>query len=213
MRSFMDNDFNTAENFLNFLHKIYGLFLDAGVSFPLYSDYIKKIQRRDDKNPIKILDERTLFYGKGNTNDKNSVLYHHATQGEVKNRNKENGNNVGLIGNFCLVLIYQFWEEEFREGIAKEAGLNNKEELKVDVMGEIKNYRNSIIHHKSKAKKEVINNKILNWFKQGEFIMIDKQKMNKIIIAIVNELKKLEDGSGNKLLTKNIFTNNRTHRS
>ena len=110
----------------------------------------------------------------------------------------------------CLVWIYQLWEDKFRQQVAMEIGYNNKNQLELDIMGEIKKYRESIIHHKGQAKKEAVNNKILNWFKRDEIINIDKAKMKVIITATMNELKslmKVEIIEKEKILIKDVILN------
>ena len=212
----MENNFNKAEDFLRFLHQTYGLFLDASAAFSQFANHYSETQKKIAKRlflSIDELDKKEHFYGNGDPRDKNSILLHNATQGEVKIRNREGGYNICWMGNFCLVLIYQFWEHEFREKIVLESGYKNKDKLKLNIMGEINKYRHSIIHNKGKTIREAKDNKILNWFKDGEDIMIDKEKMNIIIVEIISELKKLKDSNGNKLLTKNIFTSSRTHKS
>ena len=134
------------------MHQVYGLFLDGSRAFPLLREQIIKAQERIEKTdniPIVDLDMRVCFVGSGNpNNEKEALLYHIASQGEVKERNFNDGGNLCFLGNMCLVWIYQLWEDEFRQNVAMEIGYDNKKQLELNIMGEIKRYRKSIIHHK-----------------------------------------------------------------
>jgi len=210
----MKDEFKATKDFVKFLHQVYGLFLDGSRAFPLLREQIIEAQERikkTDNIPIADLDRRVCFIGSGNPNNKKeALLYHIASQGEVKERNINDGRNLCFLGNMCLVWIYQLWEDKFRQQVAMEIGYNNKNQLELDIMGEIKKYRESIIHHKGQAKKEAVNNKILNWFKRDEIINIDKAKMKVIITATMNELKslmKVEIIEKEKILIKDVILN------
>lgn len=152
-------------------------------------------------------DDCKLVYGAGNPLDTNVVLLHHATQGEVKKRNEPEGLHVGLLGNFCLVMIFSYWEQRYREKISKDMGLNNKNDLTCDVIGDIRHYRNDILKSNGIVTKgEGAKNVILKFFKEGEIILINRKKMGKVMEAMMNDLRKLADKSGQKLLTRNPIT-------
>lgn len=59
-------------------------------------------------------------------------------------------------------------------------------------MGDINKFRNSIIHHRAIAKKEVEKCTLLNWYKEGDQIFINKEQFKEIIKhirAYINKLK------------------------
>lgn len=89
-----------------------------------------------------------------------------------------------------MVLIYQYWEEHYRELIAKEYGFS-KNDLKIDIFGDLRNLRNSIIHHKGI---EIDGKyKILKWFKKDKEIKIDKEQFEEIILNIRNALVRIQE--------------------
>lgn len=205
---------NPVEEFIDTVHKVYGLFLDGDSAFPNFSMTIEKGQKQTKTGlSITELDKIDLFYGKGDPNSTDCLLFHHDTQGEVKKRNQKNGDNTGILGNFCLVMIFHYWDEKYREQIAQKMGLVKKEDLKIDIMGDIRFYRIAIIHNKGIATKDCEKTKITKFFKQGEEILLNGEKMETLITKIVDAMKQLKMKTGESFLTRNLFTNKRTHPS
>jgi len=131
------------------------------------------------------------IFGKGDPNLPNSIELYRCTQGEYKERNSEKGINSRSVGNMCVIAIYQYWEDYFRQKIANLLNRTNKNELASDIMGDLKILRRSIIHHRGIALKEVENCKLLRWFKEGDDIFIDKDMMKDIIFQVKSYLRAL----------------------
>ena len=77
--------------FLQIVNDIYGVYLDSTNGFCVIKRDIESMQRNSNKKfntLMQILDNRKVFYGKGNPNKQNSYLFHICTQGEFKKRNK-----------------------------------------------------------------------------------------------------------------------------
>jgi hypothetical protein len=79
-----------------------------------------------------------------------------------------------------LILIYQYWEDQFRPKIANELGINKKDLIE-PIMGDLRRLRRSIIHHGGIALKDIEKCEILTWFKEGDVIFIDELKFKEII--------------------------------
>lgn len=128
-------------------------------------------------------------------------------QGDVKERNKEDGLNYFLLGANCIVSLYSYWEEYLRVevGIAMGVlpkGSTNTEETRLilnkhvvnDIWGDIRLLRNSIVHNDSIASHEMSRCKIIHFFPSGQPIELDFKKMHEIFILLAmyrNELDKL----------------------
>ena len=140
---------------------------------------------------IQYLDSTLYIFGKGNPNLPSSIHLYRCTQGEYKERNSEKGVNSLFVGNMCVIAIYQYWEDYFRQKIANFLNRTNKNDLVSDIMGDLKLLRRSIIHHRSIALKEVENCKLLRWFKKGDDIFIDKDMMQYIVFQIKSYLQAL----------------------
>jgi hypothetical protein len=87
----------------------------------------------------------------------------------------------------CLVMMYQYWEDKYRDEIATSKGIT-KDELSSDLFGDIRHLRNSIIHNNGRAISEVSRCKVLKWFKEDDEVVIDAQKMDRLIELIRSEI-------------------------
>jgi len=173
-----------ADEFLKIVDEIYGFYLDCTFGFSSLLSNLSKVEKKVRSQGDVLLDDLSFYYGKGHPNEKNSSIFHMCSQGELKERNRDNGKNYRLAANYLIVLIYQYWEDYYREKIADEIGLGSKNDLVVPIMGDLRILRCSIIHNRGKAIKEVKNCEILRWFEKGDEIMIDKNRVEEILICI-----------------------------
>jgi len=155
----------------------------------------KSIELIGSEATTKKLDEAEFMYGMGSPpqhkipNDRG--VLHMTTQGELKERNKENGINFKVIGNLSVVLLYQYWEDKYREAIATSINLK-KSELMSPIFGELRQIRNAILHNNGIATTKVEKKVQIVKFKQGEEIYLARENLHEIINAIKDYLKSLE---------------------
>ena len=95
-----------------------------------------------------------------------------------------------MLANQSVVQIYQYWEDMYREEIARNMGIC-KNDLKVDVFGDLRIIRQSIIHNHGIATSDITKCKILKWFNQKQVIEIDSKMFEKIVFESKGSLKKL----------------------
>ncbi|MFC1615887.1 hypothetical protein ACFL21_01995 [Patescibacteria group bacterium] len=172
------------KEFLQIVDEIAGFYFDT---ISAYDEFLKLIMNAQqfvsNKTSIAIKDLDILNFKY--ENNKNSCR-HTCTQGELKKRLEKNSDNYKKIGNLCLILIYQYWDN-YRNKIEKKLQLQ-KNEIKSDIMGDIRILRNSILKNKSRGKPDVENCKILKWFKKGKKIIINEKQFEKILNNIKNFL-------------------------
>jgi len=180
--------------FYSVVDSIYGVYLDSTRGFHLVKEQQITAQKQalqmlkltqPELVNIEYLDKRPTTYGRGDPNKPQHVKLHTCTQAELKGRNEEGGANQKFIANMCLVSIYQYWDDHYRKEIAVVLG-KDKNDLQSDIMGDIRLLRRSIIHHEAVCKKDVEKCKLLNWFKKGDEIFIDKEKFEQVISHIYN---------------------------
>ncbi len=171
--------------FIEKVDDIYGVYLDSTHGFLLAKKQIESVQMQTKEATFN-LDKRSITYGKGNPNEKTAYPLHVCSQGEFKEGNKLNGKNYQIIAGLCLTMIYDYWENYYRGKIAEEYGVN-KDDIVWDIMGDLKYFRHSIIHHQGIAISEIKNCKRLKWFKKGEKINLDKDQME----DVVREIKRI----------------------
>lgn len=108
---------------------------------------------------------------------------------KIANRNTLDGSNSLLIAQMTLITVFHYWEDKYRAMIASEFGLKSKDDLKIDGIGDIRRIRISIVHNKGIAKKEVESTKRFQWFKEGDLILLDFDKMLEIKNYIMTEFR------------------------
>jgi hypothetical protein len=85
-----------------------------------------------------------------------------------------------FIGNMCLVALYQTWDEVYRPNLAAALG---RDKIDCNLMGDIKEYRHSLIHNKGEAE-DMDKCKIIKWFKNGQTIKISENMFLKLLDLI-----------------------------
>lgn len=188
-----------SEEFNEVIDHIYGVYLDSTtLAFRLLREWVINDQLSTSKITglsIEDLDKSKFYFGVGDPNTSDSHVLLSCTQGQLKKRNDKDSDNYIVIANISVVLIYQYWEDSYREQIAKQLGLPNKNDLKLDIMGDLRLLRNSIIHHNAVALKEVENCKLLKWFKEKDKIYINSKMFETIIFHIKEFIKLIKTNS------------------
>lgn len=163
---------------------VYGTYLDAITGFcALVEEYDAAKSRMmaiRSTIPAEAFDGASFTYGTGHPSRPSSRVVHSCTQGEYRQRNDLGGRNHIVMGQLCLAHIYGFWEDCFRGQIAACCG-KQKDDLKLDVMGDIRLLRNSIIHHRGVALKNVEACKLLKWFREGDAMILTPQHFEELI--------------------------------
>ncbi len=118
-------------------------------------------------------------------------------QGAMKKRVCENGQNYLLLGNLCVVSAYSYWEEYLRIeigiaiGVLRKGSKNSDEVRKIlnqhvksDFWGDMRYLRNSIVHNNGIACSDMSKCKFIKWFKPGQRIELDYDKMREIFLLM-----------------------------
>ncbi len=195
----------SVDEFEKVVDYIYGVYLDSTTGFDKLREWFEKNQNNTlaslksthpELASIDYLDSVHMIYGKGDPNTPEAIELHRCTQKEYKDRNSKNGLNFQFLGNMALVSLYQYWEDFHRGQVATELCIK-KNDLKAPIMGDLRLIRISIIHHAGVALKDIERCKLLQWYKDGDNIFIDKSKFEDIIYHIKNMLKELRSGERN----------------
>ena len=194
---------NYIDKFENVVTSIYGVYLMSTQGFQLNvkvlnNDQLTTINELKSTHPerasIQYLDSTPYIFGKGNLDLSNVIEFlYKCTVGEYKERNSEKGVNYRFLGNMCVIALYQYWDDYYREKIAISLNRTSGNELTSDIMGDLRHLRNSIIHHRGVAKKEVEKCKLLHWFKKGDEIFIDWNMMHCIVSQVKEYLQTLQE--------------------
>jgi hypothetical protein len=127
MKESMDPNANIFEEYLATVDSILGFYLDTLVAYGYSLRYldegqkaaIAEFKRRGEDWSVEDLDAKSLIFGEGDPNTSDAVVLHQTTEGQYKARNRKGGSNHRIIGNLCIVLLYQYWEDHFRSNFAE----------------------------------------------------------------------------------------------
>jgi len=168
--------------FLQRVNDVYGLYRDAIIAFPMLAN--------DTKNKLKQIppdiDLTKLPFGYVENREEmvNGTARHISTADDFIQRNKMGGANHVIMANFCIVLIYVYWEYH-RNQIKTKTG----NEIKSNLMGDIKDLRHAIIHNKGVLDKKL---KVLKDIEKDDNIKIDKDIFDKIVDLIKIETESIK---------------------
>lgn len=182
-----------AYEFVAIVDQCFGIYLDCEEGFSLNLERIVAAQRSSlpdvtKKVPrietIEDMDNACEhFIGKGDPNDPNNVMYHRCKEGEYKRRNSAGDSNDKAIGRYCIVLLFEYWEREYRGRFARALGVP-KPSLVHDLFGDLRFLRNAIIHHRGLATENCTRLKVLSPVPDDEEIHISGEDLFHLTRAI-----------------------------
>ncbi|MEO7299419.1 MAG: hypothetical protein ABI042_12690 [Verrucomicrobiota bacterium] len=170
---------NLCNEFLNVVTDTYVFYLDAFKGLEMVRTDVEDRQEADQFSD----DNSDVPYLK---QYEEPVELHKLVQtnlGAFKKRNAEDGRNYEMLGNLCLVAIYSWWEDSFREKFATYLG-KTKNEIKFPIMGDIRLLRIAIIHNTGVATEDCERCELLKWFKRGDRIVLTFENFERIILEI-----------------------------
>jgi hypothetical protein len=136
------------------------------------------------------IDNADYIYGTGAPDDPNAIILHKTTQGQLKQRLLPNGMNDAFVGQCCLIMLFEHWEDTRRK-IATLLG-QKPEELKADIFGDIRLLRNDLIHNFSRASKNNSTRlKLIPKYSENQIIVISNEMFDFIVIQIFNYFNSL----------------------
>ena len=110
------------------------------------------------------------------------------SSGDVINRSAPDGDFSNQIAKWMIVAIYSLWEDRYRGEIAKELDVSDKNKVKADLMGDIRQIRIYIVHKDSVIPDEYTGLKKLNWDLQPGSLCIT-HNMFVDLMELINQME------------------------
>ena len=88
-------------------------------------------------------------------------------------------------------MIYNYWEDHYRQQIAEALGHDSKNDLKAPIFGDLRHLRNSILHHRGIALAELEGCELLRWFHEGDPIVITEQMFDEMVTHLRSYLDRV----------------------
>lgn len=193
----------TIREFREDVDGIYGTFLDACEGFSRVRLYMDQIEDESKRSHEELKENRPEFahmpfggvefsYGRiepaGSPQRFHHLNLHQVPVERIKARNSAGGENFQLIGHVCLVTLFQYWEDRYRLSFAQALTVE-KNQIQVPLFGDIRRYRQAIIHNHGEATAEVETCSVLRWFTRGQRIVLSRDMFEEIIDGILAVLE------------------------
>jgi len=179
------------DEFRQTVDMVYGVYLDSIAGYKWAKERLEQTQQnvlgvfkeQGEDWTLKQLDAKPMIIGKGAPNAPDAKVLHRGTQLQFKQRNSYGGLNFKVIGNMCAVLLYQYWENHYRPQIGKLKQVPSNK-VQIDVMGDLRHIRESIIHHRAIALPAIDKCVTLKWFTEGDEIIFTNTQFEELIRLI-----------------------------
>ena len=191
---------NICQEFVDRVHSVHGLYIDIVEGFIRWrkeaqheqQKLVQKLKARHGSHHHNVRNPDTIevVYSENWPKDRNFKILHRSTMGDVLRRLNADGDDYRLAANVCIVMIFQWWEDEYRARIANYLG-RPKSDIRCDIMGDLRFFRASIIHKNGVAIDEVSRCKVLTWFKPGDVILVTREQFKQLIDAIYHGMEQL----------------------
>ena len=137
----------------------------------------------ESKNP-----DQTLFVGKGDPNSKDAKYQYKKTVVKAIADSAENGTHERILRRSVIAMIYATWEDQYRQQIAYECNLDEKNEIKSDVFHDLNKYRRAILHAGGRL---VDAPNVIQFFKRGEQVLLTKYHIDELFSILINEINRI----------------------
>lgn len=169
--------------YFRFLDRFFGLYSDACGGFGLNARQLAQMVPAESRGKgIFIIDT-------DNPNDPDATYQHSTTIERIIERNKPDGENQTLLAHSIIVFIYSVWDTHIRNAYSNALGIS-QENVASDVMGDLRHYRNAIIHSNLKLEKPT---KKLPFVSVGNTVHLNGKQANQMFSMIFDDLAQMHE--------------------
>jgi len=178
----------------------FGIYLDACAGFQEIHERTKKHQLEfidklkveyPEKANMEYMDSALHLYGEGDPNDPQNIMWHKVTQKKFKERTIKNGINDKTVCRNCIVLIYEFWETEYRNRVSQALSVK-RDTILIPIIGDLRLIRHAILHNKSRVTKDIVTKaEVIKGYNEGQEIIFSEKEMYGIVQAVKAAMDKL----------------------
>jgi len=191
-------DENTADHiireYIDFVNRQVGVYMDAIAGFAgHYARVERQVCRVMRKDKSKKSGEKPVVWASYEDPSKPDVIHNRIIRSyDYLSANSVDGSNAHQHSQAILVFLYAYWEHEIRPRLAKSMNLSTNE-IKSDIMGELKNIRHAILHTKGIIRRDRYKNlKLLSeMFTVDQPIYVSYENMHKIFVLIKQDCARI----------------------
>lgn len=166
--------------YLGLLDRIYGMYIDACMGFETIE--------RDFSSRLGIDHSKRIFLGEFADPNSQTAKYNHSTTiGNFLFRNRRDSENQLLLSQSTIVFIYSIWDTMFRPKFANSLR-KELDEIKCDVLGDLRHYRNAIVHNNMKLERPT---RRLTFVTSGNAVVLKQEQMRELFTILFEDLSAL----------------------
>lgn len=143
----------------------------------------KQVDEWTKSGTIKI--NNSLSFGQDDPNDAATIADYSVTLGELLARFDPEGEHAKAVRARLIVFAYTLWENVYRPAISRECGVDRVDS---DAFGDLRLYRNAILHHKGKLDSETT---AVTVFGKGDLIDLSADQLREVFKQLVVGLNDL----------------------
>ena len=132
--------------------------------------------------------DNEIFFGDSDPNIPDATYVYRRTFSYLLDASSPNGNTLVIHRRSLVALLYASWEDRHRNRIAMEAGLKQKNDLGSDVFGDVRMYRNAIMHANGALRDEP---RIFRFFKKGDRVVLSSDHIETMFKTAIDELNRM----------------------
>lgn len=183
-----------VREYIDFVNQQVGVYMDAIAGFAGHHARVERqVCRVMRKTKLKKSDEKPVVWASYEDPSKPDIIHNRIIRSnDYLSSNYVDGSNTQQHSQAILVFLYTYWEDEIRPRLAKSMGVAANE-IKSDIMGDLRILRNVILHSKGIIRPNKFKNlKLLNeMFSVDQPIHVSYENMHKIFVLIKQDCARL----------------------
>ncbi len=185
---------NIIREYIDFVNQQVGVYMDAIAGFAgHYARVESQVCRVMRKDRSKKNDEQPVVWASYEDPSKPDIIHNRIIRSsDYLSSNSVDGSNARQHSQAVLVFLFTYWEDEIRPRLAKSMSIAANE-IKSDIMGDLRIIRNVILHSKGIIRSDKYKSlKLLgDMFSVDQPIHVSYENMHKIFVLIKQDCARL----------------------
>ena len=192
------NDANSADyiirEYIDFVNQQVGVYMDAIAGFAgHYARVERQVCRVMRKDKHKKSDEQPVVWASYEDPSKPDIIHNRIIRSnDYMSSNSIDGSNTQQHSQAILLFLFTYWEDEIRPRLAKSMDIKVNE-IKSDIMGDLRIIRNVILHSKgiTRQDKHKSLKMLSDIFTVDQPVFVTYENMHKIFVLIKQDCARL----------------------
>lgn len=182
--------------YIDFVNRQVGVYMDALAGFAGHHTRIEQQVHRISRPIDSRIDnsgQRVVVYASYEDPTQPDVIHNRIIRAtDYIAANSQGGSNEQQHSQAVLVFLFTFWEEEIRPRLAASKGVE-LQEIRSDIMGDLRILRNVILHSKGiiRSEKHKDLKKLSNMFVVDQPVHVSYEGMHRIFVLIKQDCAKM----------------------